>query len=134
MEIHLISLNSESLKVVLEIHKGKIKYMANSADCEEIDLLIDQETTERGTKFKYLGQTTLLKDTTTEDMPGSEQRGAVLGKIITKKYFKIDSSPYHSKKTKQKKTSKQTTTTTTTTKNPTPQKTNKQAKNKQTSK
>ena len=41
MEKHLNSLNSESLKVALQIHKGKTKYMTNHADNE--DMLIDQE-------------------------------------------------------------------------------------------
>ena len=41
MEKHLNSLNSESLKVGLKIHKGKTKYMTNHADSE--DILIDQK-------------------------------------------------------------------------------------------
>ena len=41
MEKHLNSLNSESLKVGLKIHKGKTKYMTNHADSE--DILIDQQ-------------------------------------------------------------------------------------------
>ena len=41
MEKHLNSLNSESLKVGLKIHKGKKKYMTNHADSE--DILIDQQ-------------------------------------------------------------------------------------------
>ena len=39
MEKHLNSLNSESLKVGLKIHKGKTKYMTNHTDSE--DILID---------------------------------------------------------------------------------------------
>ena len=65
MEIHLNSLNSESLKVCLKIHKGKIKYATNHADSEDIQ--IDQQKIEKVTEFKYLGQTTHLKDTTKED-------------------------------------------------------------------
>ena len=41
MEKHLNNLNSESLKVGLNIHKGKTKYMINHADNE--DILINQE-------------------------------------------------------------------------------------------
>ena len=60
------------------MHKGKTKYMINHADSG--DILIDQGAIEKVTKFKYLGQTTNLKDTTKEkkSVPGSERRGAVL--------------------------------------------------------
>ena len=64
MEKHLNSLNSESLKVGLKIHKGKTKYMTNHADSE--DILRDQQKIENVTEFKYVGQTTHLKDTTKE--------------------------------------------------------------------
>ena len=63
---HLNNLNSESLKVGLKIHKGKTKYMTNHADNE--DLLIDQQKIEKLTEFKYLGQTTHLKDATKEEI------------------------------------------------------------------
>ena len=66
MEKHLNNLNSESLKVCLKIHKGKTKYMTNHADSE--DILIDQQKIEKVTEFKYLGQTTHLKDTTKEEI------------------------------------------------------------------
>ena len=66
MEKHLNSLNSESLKVGLKIHKGKTKYMTNHGDSE--DLLIDQQKIEKVTEFKYLGQTTHLKDTAKEEI------------------------------------------------------------------
>ena len=66
METHLNNLNSESLKVGLKIHKGKTKYMTNHADSE--DILIDQQKIEKVTEFKYLGQTTHLKDTTKEEI------------------------------------------------------------------
>ena len=62
MEKCLNRLNSESLKVGLKIHKGKPKYMTNHVDSE--DILIDQQKIEKVTEFKYLGQTTHLKDTT----------------------------------------------------------------------
>ena len=60
-EKHLDSLNSESLKVGLKIHKGKTKYMTNYADR-------DHKTIEKVAEFKYLGQTTHLKDTTKEEI------------------------------------------------------------------
>ena len=72
MEKHLNSLNSESLKVGLKIHKGKTKYMTNHANSEE--LLIDQQKKKKKkkvTEFKYLGQSTHLKDTTEEEIYAS---------------------------------------------------------------
>ena len=66
MEKHMNNLNSESLKVGLKIHKGKTKYMTNYADSE--DILIGQQKIEKVTEFKYLGQTTHLKDTTKEEI------------------------------------------------------------------
>ena len=59
MEKHLNSMNSESLKVGLRIHKGKAKYMTSRAD-----ILIDQENIVKMTEFKCFRQTTHLKDTT----------------------------------------------------------------------
>ena len=89
MEKHLNSLNSESLKVGLNIHKGKTKYMTNHADSE--DILLDQEKNEKVTEFKYLGQTTHLKDTTKEEIyAGIRAAYSCFGK-------KTDNSPYHSK-------------------------------------
>ena len=66
MEKHLNNLNPESLKVGLKIHKGKTKYMTNHADSKDIQ--IDQQKIEKVTEFKYLGQTTHLKDTTKEEI------------------------------------------------------------------
>ena len=66
MEKHMNNLNSESMKVGLKIHKGKTKYMTNYADSE--DILIGQQKIEKVTEFKYLGQTTHLKDTTKEEI------------------------------------------------------------------
>ena len=66
MEKHMNNLNSESMKVGLKIHKGKTTYMTNYADNE--DILIGQQKIEKVTEFKYLGQTTHLKDTTKEEI------------------------------------------------------------------
>ena len=94
MEKHLNSLNSESLKVGLEIHKGKTKYTTNHADSES--MLTDQQRIEKVRGLKYLGQNTHLKTLQTKKyMPGSEQRSAVLEK--TRKYSKIDNYPFHLK-------------------------------------
>ena len=50
----------------LKILKGKTKYMTNHADSE--DILADQQKIEEVAEFKYLGQTTHLKDTTKEEI------------------------------------------------------------------
>ena len=52
------------------------------------------------TTFKYLGQTAHLKDKILhkkKSMPGSKQSRAFSEKKQTRKYFKIEKSPYHSK-------------------------------------
>ena len=51
---------------IVVVHKGKTKYMTNYADNE--DILIGQQKIEKVTEFKYLGQTTHLKDTTKEEI------------------------------------------------------------------
>ena len=48
------------------MHKENTKYMTNHADSE--DILTDQEKNEKVTEFKYLRQTTHLKDTTKEEI------------------------------------------------------------------
>ena len=50
-----------------KLWKGKTKYMTNHADSEDL-ILIDQQKIEKVTEFKYLGQTTHIKDTTKEEI------------------------------------------------------------------
>ena len=95
MEKHLKNLNSESLKVGLNIHKGKTKYMTNHADSE--DILTDQQKIEKVTEFKYLGETTHLKDTTKEENICQNQRSVELFWKKTRKYSRINNSPFHLK-------------------------------------
>ena len=98
MEKHPNNLNSESLIVGLKIHKGKTKYMTNYADSE--DILIDQQKkNEKVTEFKYLGQTTHLKDTTKEEIYARIRAAwSCFGK--KRKYSRINNSPFHLKKNK----------------------------------
>ena len=94
MEKHLNNLNSESMKVGLRIHKGKTKYMTNYADSE--DILIGQQKLEKGTEFKYLGQTTHLKDITKEEIYARIRAAwSCFGK--KRKYSRINNSPFHLK-------------------------------------
>ena len=78
MEKHLNSLNWESLKVGLKIHKGKTK-MTNYADSQ--DIIIDQEN-----RKKWQNSNTSDKPHTTKilqkkkSMPGWMQHGSVLEK------------------------------------------------------
>ena len=62
MEKHLNSLTSDSLKVGLKLHKGKTQCMTQNADSEDPQKIV------KVAKFKYLGQTTHLKDTTKEEI------------------------------------------------------------------
>ena len=52
---HLNSLNSESLKAGLKIHKGKTKHMTNHADSD--DILADLEEIEKATESMQIPRT-----------------------------------------------------------------------------
>ena len=65
---YLNNLSSESFKVGLKIRKEKTKYLTNHVDSEDTCILTDQEKMEKVTEFKYLGQTTHLKDTTIDEI------------------------------------------------------------------
>ena len=70
--------------------------MTNHADNE--DILIDQQKTEKVTKFKYLGQNTHIKDTTKEEIYARIRAAwSCFGEKKTRKYSKIDNSPLHLK-------------------------------------
>ena len=76
--------------------------MTNHAGSENI--LIDQQKLEKVTEFKYLGQTTHLKDTTKEEIYARIRAAqSCFGKKYPRKYSKIDNSPLHLKKNKKKK-------------------------------
>ena len=71
--------------------------MTNHADSE--DILIDQQKIEKVTKFKYLGQTTHLKDTTKEEIYARIRAAwSCFGKKPPRKYSRINNSPFHLKK------------------------------------
>ena len=96
MEEYLNSLNLESLKVGLRIHKGK-KKIRDKLCRQWICTLIDQEKIIKWQKSNTSHKPHLSKMLQKENsVPGSEQHRAVLDK--TRKYCKIDSSPYHWKK------------------------------------
>ena len=66
MEEQLNRLNKNSKNIGLKMHKGKTKYMTNFQNDHEIH--IESEKIEEVTNYKYLGQTTYLKDTTKEEV------------------------------------------------------------------
>ncbi|GFR75949.1 galactosylgalactosylxylosylprotein 3-beta-glucuronosyltransferase [Elysia marginata] len=66
MEEQLNNLNKISLESGLKMHKGKTKYMINFESHENIP--IDKEKIEEVPNYKYLGQTTYLKETTKEEV------------------------------------------------------------------
>ncbi|GFO26778.1 endonuclease-reverse transcriptase [Plakobranchus ocellatus] len=66
MEEQLNVLNNISLESGFKMHKGKTKYMNNFESNK--DITIDKEKIEKVESYKYLGQTTYLKDTTKEEV------------------------------------------------------------------
>ena len=69
--------------------------MTNHADSK--DILIDQQKIEKVTEFKYLGQTTHLKDTTKEEIYARIRAAwSCFGKKI-RKYSRINNSLFHLK-------------------------------------
>ena len=72
--------------------------MTNHADSE--DILIGQQKIEKVTEFKYLGQTTHLKDTTKEEICARiRATWSCFGKKKKnpRKYSRINNSPFHLK-------------------------------------
>ncbi|GFO50551.1 endonuclease-reverse transcriptase [Plakobranchus ocellatus] len=66
VEEQLNVLNNISLESGLKMHKGKTRYMNNFESNK--DITIDKEKIEKVESYKYLGQTTYLKDTTKEEV------------------------------------------------------------------
>ena len=66
MEEQLNIINKVSLEKGLKIHKGKTQYMTNFENNKDIH--IDNAKIEKVTSYKYLGQTTHLKETTKEEI------------------------------------------------------------------
>ena len=66
METQLNSLNNISKAFGLKMHKGKTKYMLNYPSQDKIH--IENDEIERVEHYKYLGQTTYLKETTKKEL------------------------------------------------------------------
>ena len=66
MEEQLNTLNTISKEVGLKMHKGKTKYMTNFVTTNKVH--IENEEIEKVHSYKYLGQTTFLKDTSKEEV------------------------------------------------------------------
>ena len=80
MEEQLNRLNKNNKNIGLNMHKGKTKYMTNFQNDKEIH--IENEKIEEVTNYKYLGQTTYLKDTTKEEVTCRIRAGwSCFGKI-----------------------------------------------------
>ena len=62
MESQLNKLNTESNKIGLKIHRGKTKFMTNYESDKEVQ--IANEKIEKVTKYKYLGQNTVVENKT----------------------------------------------------------------------
>ena len=66
MEVQLNSLNKESKKIGLKIHKGKAKFMTNLRTNESI--VVENDGIEKVDNYKYLGQTGKMEDNTREEV------------------------------------------------------------------
>ena len=66
VEHQLITLNEESLKIGLKIHKGKTKFMTNTDTTDNIQ--INGTETEKVTNYKYLGQTIAMENSTKQEV------------------------------------------------------------------
>ena len=66
MEHQLITVNEESLKIGLKIHKGKTNSMANIDTTDNIQ--INGTEIEKGTNYKYLGQTIAMQNSTKQEV------------------------------------------------------------------
>ena len=66
MESQMNTLNNISKTVGLKMHKGKTKFMINYPNQDS--LYIENEEIEKVEHYKYLGQTTYLKETTKEEI------------------------------------------------------------------
>ena len=66
MEVQLKSVNSESKKVGLKVHKGKAKFMTNYDTNESIE--IEDKQIEKVESYKVMGQTVKMLDNTREEV------------------------------------------------------------------
>ena len=79
MEHQLITVNEESLKIGLKIHKGKTKLMTNIDTTDNIQ--INGTEIETVTDYKYLGQTIAMENSTKQEVSIRIKAGwTVLGK------------------------------------------------------
>lgn len=73
MSTQLNDLNRESKKIVLNMHNGKTKYITNHETDDIIQ--VDNHTIEKVDKYKYLGQTLKMSDSTKDEVMGRIKAG-----------------------------------------------------------
>ena len=79
MEHQLITVNEDSLKIGLKIHRGKTKFMTNIDTTDHIQ--INWTEIERVTNYKYLGQTIAMENSTKQEVSITIKAGwSVFGK------------------------------------------------------
>ena len=66
MEYQWITVNKESLKIGVKIHKGKTKFMTNIVTTDNIQ--INGTEIEKVTNYKYLGQTIEMENSTKQEV------------------------------------------------------------------
>ena len=67
MDYQLITVNEESLKIGLRMHKGKTKFMTNIDTTDNIQT--NGAEIEKVTNYKYLGQTIAKENSTNQEVP-----------------------------------------------------------------
>ena len=79
MEHQLTTVNEESLKIGLKMHKGKTKFMTNMDTTDNIQ--INGTEIEKVNNNKYLGQTITMENSTKQDVSNRIKAGwSVFGK------------------------------------------------------
>ena len=73
MEHQLTTVNEESLKIGLKIHKGKTKFMTNIDTTDNIR--INGPEMEKVTNYTYLGQTTAMENSTKQEVSIRKKAG-----------------------------------------------------------
>ena len=66
MEHQLITVNEESLKIGLKIHRGQTKFMTNVYTTDKIQ--INGTKIEKVTNYKYMGQTIAMENSTKQEV------------------------------------------------------------------
>ena len=85
LESQMNTLNNISKTIGLKMHKGKTKFMINYPNQDS--LCIENEEIEKVEHYKYLGQTTYLRETTKEEIKCRIRTGWSCFEKKTERFF-----------------------------------------------